>query len=192
MPGTGFNPHHQRILLVLNRTNPVLELRYELERMQWHNAVVVIGGKEQSRRILRRPLRHLNIMQRGVLVQILELFRHVRTSVIRSPRVPYSEFVIAQHVQHPDLADRGSEQLRGLIDASCHQKAAVRAPLDGQFVRAGVAVFNEVSGGALEIVEAILLVGETATVVPFVSVLSEMLGIRGADLFATVSFTRRL
>ena len=53
----------------------------KLERMSGHDAIVMIGSRDQRRRILRS---RLDVVKRRILAQNLELFRIVRTS--RSPK----------------------------------------------------------------------------------------------------------
>ncbi len=59
-----------------------------------------------------------------------------------------------------------------MVQACADEQAPVRAALDGQLVLVGVLVVDEVFGGRDEVVEAILLVEQTSSIVPLFSVFS--------------------
>ena len=73
----------------------VLHLGGELERMSRHDTVIVVGSRYQRRRILRALL---DVMQRGVFVEVAELLLVVARAVLYDPAPADGELVVAEHV----------------------------------------------------------------------------------------------
>ena len=78
----------------------------------------------------------------------------------------------AEHVVDADERDHGPEQLRALRQNSAHEQAAVAAAHDGQLVRVGVLLVDQVLGAGNEVVEDVLLLGEVAGPVPILAELA--------------------
>jgi hypothetical protein len=70
------------------------------------------------------------------------------------------------------LGDGGAKQLRPLVDACGHQKAAIGATLDCKLFTACVAFLDEEFGSGLEVVKDVLLVEKAACIVPRLTVFS--------------------
>ena len=80
----------------------VVQLGHELERVEGHDAVVVVGREEQRGRVLDTVGgRHAHVVQRREAGQVLKVFLLVRTAVVRHPAVTDRELVEAQHVHDP-------------------------------------------------------------------------------------------
>ena len=80
--------------------------------------------------------------------------------------------MVAEHVEQGDGADRGPAEVGALGDGRAHQQAAVGPAPDGQPVAAGAALGHQPVGGGVEVVEALLLVGQHARPVPVLAVLA--------------------
>ncbi len=102
MSRLGFNPNQHRSRPRLIR----LHGRRELEAMPRHHAVIMIRGRNQRRRIF---LSRLQIVQRRVRIQRLEVVGIIGRSVIRSPRPSNRELLKAQHVHHSHQRQRRAE-----------------------------------------------------------------------------------
>ena len=74
-----------------------------LERMRRHDAVVVVGGRHQRRRVGHAGLQ---VVQRRVAEQVLELRRVVARAVVGDPGRADRELLEAQHVHHADPRQR--------------------------------------------------------------------------------------
>src|SRR5262245_22724479 len=111
------------------------------KRMSRHDAVVVIRGRNQRRRILHA---FLYVVERRVCVQVLEFGRVVARTEFGDPVPADGEFMEAQHVHYPSLRYDGLEQLRPLIHHHAHQQAAVRSAANRQLLRRSVFFLDEV------------------------------------------------
>ena len=100
----------------------VLAAGRELEAVAGHHAVVMVGRGYQGRRIAR-PL--LQIVQRRVGVEVLEVLRVFRAAIVPRPRAADREAMEAEHVHDAHLRDAGAEQVGALRHAGTHQEAAV-------------------------------------------------------------------
>ena len=78
--------------------------------------------------------------------------------------------MVAEHVHHADRRQADAEQVGTLHFAGTHQQAAVRTARDGEFLRRGIFVGNEVFGRCDEIIENILFFVQHAALVPLFSV----------------------
>ena len=78
----------------------------------------------------------------------------------------------SKHVEHPDVGNRATEQLRLLRDACAHQKAAVGPAGDPDPVRPRPPGFGQPAGARAEVVEHVLLVAQAAGVMPRPAVLT--------------------
>lgn len=116
-----------------------------LQRVTGHNTIVMISRHEQSARPLSRR-RELDVVQRGILVDELEVIRIVGITVLRHPGATDGELVEAQHVEDTDTVDDGSEEVRPLLRAGAHQKSTVRTSMDRQFGSAGVLLADQMLG----------------------------------------------
>ena len=97
----------------------VLHLGGELERMGRHDTVIVVGSRYQRRRILRALL---DVMQRGVFVEVVELLLVVARAVLYDPAPADGELVVAEHIHHTYLRNRYTEQVRTLCHAGTYQQ----------------------------------------------------------------------
>ena len=67
--------------------------------MQWHDAVIMIGGHHHHRRVLHiRVRRWPDVVNWRDFVQILKLFLAVRRAVFIRQEVAHSKFVKAQQI----------------------------------------------------------------------------------------------
>ena len=82
--------------------------------------------------------------------------------------------VEAQHVEHADVGDRRTVQLRRLVDARADEEPAVRAAVDGDLALGRESLRDEVLGGPLEVVEAVLLALLGARLVPVLAILGTL------------------
>ncbi len=80
--------------------------------------------------------------------------------------------MVAEHVHDADRREGDTEELRPLGHDRADEEAAVRAPGDGQPVRRGVLLLDEILGRGDEIVEDVLFLVEHAGLVPGLAVLA--------------------
>lgn len=64
--------------------------------------------------------RRLDVVQRRVGEQVLELRLVVGAAVVRHPRVPDRELLEAQHVQHPARGRRGFQFILSFTHSMCY------------------------------------------------------------------------
>ena len=128
-----------RLVAALRR----LHRRRELERVARHHAVVVIGRRDERRRIAGA---RLDVLQRRVLDQERELRRVRRRAVLGDPGAAAGELVVAQHVHHADRGQRHREEIRPLLHHRADQQPAVRAAHDAELRRRGVLLLDQVLG----------------------------------------------
>ncbi len=113
----GLNANQHRSFACLRR----LQGGRELEAVRRNHAIIVVRGHNQRRRILGA---RLQVVQRRILVNRLELLRVIRRTVIRYPGPANCELVKAQHIQH---ADARQQPLRIDPDAApCTHPPAIR------------------------------------------------------------------
>lgn len=94
----------------------MLQGRDELERVQRHHTVVVVGREQQRGRILDAVSdRHCDIVQRRVLHQVLEVLLLVRAAVVGDPRKADRELVEAQHVENAEGTQSHSIQFEIIL-----------------------------------------------------------------------------
>ena len=104
----------------------MLYLSGELERVRRDDAVVVVGGRHERRRVLHTLA---DIVQGRILIDIVELFLVFARSVLHGPAPADREFVVTQHVHHTDsrqadgievaLNDLGSAWEIGPVSEDC-------------------------------------------------------------------------
>ncbi len=133
-----------------------------------NHPVVVVTGRDQGRRV-RDTI--ADVVERRVGQEGAELVRVVGRAVVAGPCPPDREAMEPEHVHHPDLGDRRTEQLGVLGDAGTDKEPAVRPPTDANAVSAGPVRCGEPSRDGGEVVEDVLLVGEAAGIVPLAAVL---------------------
>lgn len=121
----------------------VLHLGGELERMSRHDTVIVVGSRYQRRRILRALL---DVMQRGVFVEVAELLLVVARAVLYDPAPADGELVVAEHVHHAHGGQADGIEVGTLHLAGADQQAAVRTARNGELVRRSVFFGDQVLG----------------------------------------------
>mmetsp|Transcript_36311 Transcript_36311/g.90598 ORF Transcript_36311/g.90598 Transcript_36311/m.90598 type:complete len:291 (-) Transcript_36311:1394-2266(-) len=147
----------------------MLQLRHCLQRVQRHNAVIVVCGGEEHRRV---GFAALDVVIGRVFLDYFKVSGIVWGAVVRGPEMADCELVEAQHVQQTHLAQHPCEELWSLIGHSCDEKAPIRSAADAQLFRAGVFVLDEPFGARDEIVERVLLLALAAARVPVAPVFS--------------------
>ena len=110
-----------------------LQRRRILEVVRRDYSIIVIGGSNQRRRILRARL-HVVDGRIGVERLELRLVLFAR-SVIRNPRRADRELVKAQHIHDAGLLDDCSIKFGPLVRARTHQQSAVRTAVNRQLAR---------------------------------------------------------
>ena len=125
-----------------------------LERVGGHDTVVVVGGGDERGRVRRAGL---DVVERRVGVERLELLRVVARAVVGNPVPADRELVEAEHVHDADLRDGDAEEVGALVDDRADQQAAVRPALGGEPGRRGVLVGDQPLGRGDEVVEDVLL-----------------------------------
>src|SRR5580704_15939561 len=99
-----------------------LQCRGKLERVTWHNAVVMIAGQHQSRWIATI---YFDVVERRILDQVMKAFRRVGRPKIGLPCPPDRKLLKSQHVKYANLRDRRPEQLRALGERRTDQQTAI-------------------------------------------------------------------
>lgn len=75
MPSLGVDMDQQRVRLLVGVPVGVLQLSNELERMAWHNTIIMVGRQQQYAGVLDVIAHHGRyVMQRRVPVQVIEHF----------------------------------------------------------------------------------------------------------------------
>ena len=109
-------------------------------------------------------------VERRVGVKGAELFPVLHRAKFGHVEGPVRIQFDPQHVVKPHMRDDGSGEVGILREEGPHEEAPVAAALDREFVRPGVAAFDEVLGASGEVVEDVLFVGQVAGEMPFLAV----------------------
>src|SRR4051812_19562058 len=80
--------------------------------------------------------------------------------------------MITQHIQHADRGQSHPKQVRPLRQGGTDQQPAIATPMNTETGTARVAFSDQVLGSCNKIVEYVLLVGERATFVPGLTILT--------------------
>ena len=96
-------------------------------------------------------------MQGRDLGQCVELVLIIRTSKIRGPRVTHGVTMEAEHVHDADCSNAGTIQIGTLIQTGADQQTAIGTAQNGQLIRRGKSLLDQILGTSLKIVETILL-----------------------------------
>lgn len=132
------------------------------------HTVVMVGGGHQSRRVFDA---RFNGMVGGVVQEVAEHLLAVGTgAVIGGPGPADGEFMVAEHVHHPDRRKGYLEKVRPLVGDSPHEKPSVRPSLNGQLPAGGVFLADQEFSRGNEIVKDILLLQFGACFVPLFSI----------------------
>ncbi len=135
--------------------------------MRRYHPVVVVGCGHERRRVADSVL---DIVERRIGVEILELLGIVTRSIFHTPAPADGELVEAQHVHDPHGREGDPIELRPLGYAGTDEQSAVGRPGDGQCRRRGVFFLDEIFGGGDEVVEDVLLLLQHPGLVPSVAV----------------------
>ena len=92
--------------------------------VQRDDAVIVISGGEEGGGVGDGGV---DVVERGVFDEILEILGVVSVSVVCGPGVSDGVAVEVKHIHYAYSGDGGAVELRALIDARTDQKSAVRA-----------------------------------------------------------------
>ena len=128
MARLGLDADQHRLRAALRR----LQRRGVLEGVARHDAIVVIGGGDERRRVMRP---RLHVVDRRVPIEERELAHTVSGAVFRDPGPADREFVEAQHVHHADRGQGSPKQVGPLVQDGADQQPAVRAAADCQVGR---------------------------------------------------------
>jgi len=93
------------------------------------DAIIVVGREHQEGRVGRA---WVDLVERGVAPQPLELFRVVGGAVLADPGGSCAEAGVADHVEQRDRADDRAEELGTLGGDGADEEAAVGAAADRQ------------------------------------------------------------
>ena len=141
----------------------------ELEAVGGDDAVVVVGGGDQGGRVAGAGL---EVVERRVGVEGLELVRVVGGAVVVGPGPADGELVEAEHVHDADGGQGGAEEVGALGHAGADEQAAVAAAADGELGALVYLFGDQPLGGGDEVVEDVLLVQLGAGLVPVLAVLA--------------------
>ena len=133
------------------------------------HAAILFAGEQERRRIggLVR-----DVMVRGVRKksgELLGVFNSAKLSRVESPiGIEFDP----EHVIDANVRNRGLKQLWMLRDGRAHEETPIAPAFDGELFAAGVVRANQELRAGDEIIEDMLLVGEIAGCMPFLTVLA--------------------
>mmetsp|Transcript_2772 Transcript_2772/g.6748 ORF Transcript_2772/g.6748 Transcript_2772/m.6748 type:complete len:345 (-) Transcript_2772:1108-2142(-) len=120
-------------------------------------------------------------MQRRVLYEIGKVFFLVSAAIVRAPSPADGELVEAQHVQHTNMCDHCTEEIRTLVGTRCGQQTTVRATTNRNLFCDRVLGIDEILSSGTEIVKDILLSFLDAGLMPVLTVLTTATDVGNSD-----------
>ena len=159
------NPYKGRVLSGIL----FLEGGHELEGMGRNHAVVMIGGKGQGGRVIHACL---DVVQGGILDQVVEALQAVAGAVIGCPGPADGKLMIPQHIHNTDLGNSHPEQFGSLGHNRSNQKSAIGTSHDRKLIGGSIFLGDQVFGSGNKIIKYILLLFLDTGFMPFFPVLS--------------------
>ena len=108
-----------------------LECRGEFEAVRGDYAIVVIGGRDERRRIATT---FGDVMERRLRVKIGEVIRLIGAPVIRSPRPTDRKLLKTQHVHDANVWQSDAEKIGTLRYASAYEQSTIAAAANRQLL----------------------------------------------------------
>ena len=171
MTGAGLDPDQMRLTGRIG----LLKRGDIFEAVPGDHTVVGIGGGHQ----------HCGVTHFGPDIMIGRIGQQrckvgllARIAIVVDPVTPGGEAVEAEHVHYPDRGVGSCEQVRALIDHRPDQEAAVRSALNCETVLRRNPAGDKIFARSDEVVEHVLLVGETPGVVPCLAVFAATTNVR--------------
>jgi hypothetical protein len=151
--------------LALNLTSCVLELSDVLVGVERNHSIIMISSCNEHSWILLG----LDVMQRRVLQQEVDVSFIICASIISGPGMSNSKFMESEHICNRHFTYSSSKEIWPLVGSCSNKKTAVGATVNNEIVSIGEALVDEILSCGDEVVESILLMFPRTLLMPLLS-----------------------